>query len=235
MRLECALAGVVVALTLYVPRLAPGAEATPLSARISCRDDFAAKAANMELVLTDVATYYVAASGGPAASSQMLHSPALTFSVATKQPTQKVVGVSIPLSGMASIDVQWLPTPRSPIGFKKLLITMKDGGVQSVDMIEDGGEYRYSRKDKNGTIQQDIKGELALKMEDPSSPQAGGGMFASYLDFFGFRGIGDKKQRPHNSDNEWILHRELIDRIVFVGNAGANQASDGEAREPAAP
>ena len=233
MRRVSALAVLVFALTLHVPPPASGAEATPLSARFSCRDDLDAKAANMELVLTDVATYYVTTEGGPAASSQMLHCPALTFSVETKQPTQKVVWVSIPLSGMTSIDIQWLPTPRSTIGFKKLLITMKDGAVQSVDMIEDGAAYRYSRRDKDGTIQQDVKGELAMKMEDPSSPQAGGGLFASYLDFFGFRGIGDKKQRPHNSDNEWILHRELIDRIVFVENADANQTSNNEVREPA--
>ncbi|MDA1055416.1 MAG: hypothetical protein O3C40_33880 [Planctomycetota bacterium] len=224
------------ALTTLIQQAALCADAPDLSARFFYRDHYATNSKKMQLLLDDVSAYYTAARhSGPGQNSEPERPKALTFRILTKQPTQEVQWMSIPLSAMTSVDLQWLPLPRSTVGFKNIRISRKGGGSDSVDMIVDGREYRYVRTDKNGVVQQDIKGDLELRIDRTVSAVPGGyGADVSY-EWFAFCGTGPGKQRPHSPDNEWIIRKELIDRVEFIENVDANQVPEDTARKLADP
>ncbi len=211
-------------LTALVQPSARCAEAPRLSARFFFREDHLITSSEIQILLDDVSAYYVAdCNGDPSRDPGPQHPKNLTFRILTKQPTQDVQWVSIPLSSLTSIDFQWLPMPRSMIGFKTLRFASKDGGSHSMDMMVDGQKYRYVRTSKNGVVKQDITGELELRMA-PAASEANRDVRAEVsFAWFAFRGIGSGKQRPHSPDNDWILNKELINRIEFVENVDEKQ------------
>ncbi|MEI6211570.1 MAG: hypothetical protein WCR06_08080 [bacterium] len=206
-------------------------DAPHLSAQLFYRDNYATNSNKLQIELDDVLPYYTISRGS---SSDLTLAPQcptdLTFRILTRQPTQAIHWISLPLATFASVDFQWLPLPRSTIGFKNIRITTKDGGVVSVDMLIDGQAYRYTRTDKHGVVKQEIKGELELRLRDASVPAVAGGFGSErFYEWFAMRGIGVAKQRPHSPDNEWIIGREFIDRIEFIAPAEANpEAKDAD-------
>jgi hypothetical protein len=217
MRLLFAFVSVTVALATGFPPATWGADAAPCSARIFYREDHATNSIKLQVVLDEVAAYY--ASSRNAAHGQNLGSqcpPSLTFRIMTNQATQAIYWVAIPLATLTSVELQWLPLPRSTFGFQQVRLPIKGGGAHTVEMLVDAKEYRYTRTDKHGVREQVLKGELAMRMEQPVAAANSGDGSELFYEWFGFRGMGERKQRPHSPDNEWIIQRELIDRIEFI-------------------
>jgi hypothetical protein len=205
------------ALTAVIQPVARGEDAPHLSAEIHYRDDFPTNSNKLLIMLDDVLTYYTVEHG--TASARMLEPqrlPALVFCILIKQPTQEVKWLRLPLATFTSIDFQWLPMPRSAIGFKNMRIATKDGGAHVVDALVDGQEYRYVRTDKHGKVVQEFKGGLELRLDQSVSVGAGWNQPDGFYEWYAMRGIWTGKQRPHSPDNEWIINRQFIDRIEFV-------------------
>lgn len=217
-------------LTACIPPAVCGEDTPQLSAQLFYRDNYPTNSNKLQIQLDDVLAYYTVAQGS--ASAQTLEPqrpPALVFCILTKQPTQEVKWIYIPLATLTSIDFQWLPMPRSTIGFKNMRIATKDGGAHVVDVLVDGQEYRYVRTDKHGKVVQELKGSLELRMDQSKSAGAGGYQPDGFYEWYAMRGIWTGKQRPHSPDNEWIINRNFIDRIEFVPNAEAKDTASKDA------
>ncbi len=53
---------------------------------------------------------------------------------------------------LASSDFQWLPTPRSTVGFRTVQISEKEGGTHSLTMVVDGQEYRHPAGQRRSSV-----------------------------------------------------------------------------------
>ena len=220
MKLTCAAAAFAFALSAWIQPAGLCADEPHLSARVFYRDDYTANSGKQEILLDDAPAQYIAVgNGAPGQNAQPQNPAAFVFRIRTTQPTQAVQWVSIPLAGVTSMDFQWLPLPRSTIGFRTVRIAMRDGGTNSIDVITDGQEYHYVRTGRSGVVEKDIKGQLELCLDHVESPAIGGFRSEVSYTLFAFRGIGAGKQRPHSPDNEWIINREFVDWVEFTVKA----------------
>lgn len=97
-----------------------------------------------------------------------------------------------------------------------MLITLADGSSHTLEMIVDGHEYRYLRTCKDGTVGEDLKGDLKLRSGGTVSAFLGEIKSDVPFEWYSFHGKGQQKQRPGSEDNEWFLDLGLVDRVEFI-------------------
>ena len=154
------------------------------------------------------------------------HSFADTFDVVMSpmsQTTGTVCRVTIPLSGIASIDFVWPPDSQSQVAYgSSMTIRMRDGVVHRWQRNDQSLYlYSYTRSTKAGETTEEFTGYPATGTADTVGARLGAVSFPVRLHWAGFAGIGRDKSEYTGllrSDGKWAVDNRFVnvDRIDFT-------------------